>query len=215
MKRFLLIACWIICSASGNYDCTRNFVQRLSALVIPYLDPTILVLRIFICDLCVISLIHSPREEIHSRIIAHVYSKRWPFVAARNSFSQEWNNEPSDEYGNLVKRDLTETVEQTEEDLPNRVFFYLYTRNNSDNPEQLFIDDVETLNNSNFDTEKETKIVTHGWRGSYTDRSCQLVLQGNAFIYPKIRIWIVTGPEWTKTLAKIINDEKVTRKSSH
>ncbi|OAD62834.1 Pancreatic lipase-related protein 1, partial [Eufriesea mexicana] len=116
------------------------------------------------------------------------------YVVARNTFNplikgiekdleavdalQEWNNGPDD--GNIVKRDLLtifETLQQTEEDLPNRVFFYLYTRNNKDNPQQLHIDDVETLNNSYFDAQKPTKFVTHGWRSSSDAPACQLILK--------------------------------------
>ncbi|XP_017765770.1 PREDICTED: uncharacterized protein LOC108554869 [Eufriesea mexicana] len=129
MKTFLLIACWIICSATA-----RNTFNPL------------------------IKGIEKDLEAVDAL--------------------QEWNNGPDD--GNIVKRDLLtifETLQQTEEDLPNRVFFYLYTRNNKDNPQQLHIDDVETLNNSYFDAQKPTKFVTHGWRSSSDAPACQLILK--------------------------------------
>lgn len=87
----------------------------------------------------------------------------------------------ADDSSNLVKRDLRisfETLGQTQKDLPNRVFFYLYTRKNPKVPQKLIIDDVQTLKKSNFDIHKETKIVTHGWTNSYLSPSCQLILQG-------------------------------------
>ncbi|XP_017765759.1 PREDICTED: pancreatic triacylglycerol lipase-like [Eufriesea mexicana] len=92
---------------------------------------------------------------------------------------QAWDRDLSDDNDNLVKRDLSsilpEKLEQTEKDLPNRVFFYLYTRNSTNEPQKLFIDDVETLKKSHFNVNKETKIVTHGWRNDYTSASCQLI----------------------------------------
>lgn len=87
-----------------------------------------------------------------------------------------------DDHGNLIKTNtlsvLHETLEETERDLPNRVSFYLYTRKNPKEPQQLFVDDVQALNNSYFDMNKETKIVAHGWRIDHNNQFFTPIQEG-------------------------------------
>ncbi|KAK9310005.1 hypothetical protein QLX08_000488 [Tetragonisca angustula] len=70
-----------------------------------------------------------------------------------------------------IRVDLEEfippTVEQTQRNLPNTVFFYLYTRNNTSNYQQLNVNDENTLRNSNFNVSKNTAIYVHGWMSDY------------------------------------------------
>lgn len=82
---------------------------------------------------------------------------------------------------------IFETLWQTQQQLPNRVFFYLYTRANDIVPQQLYIGDIDTLQNSNFDMRKETKIVTHGWLSSWQSDSCTLVRDGMHSFLKKFR----------------------------
>ncbi|XP_065364464.1 phospholipase A1 VesT1.02-like [Calliphora vicina] len=48
------------------------------------------------------------------------------------------------------------------------VKFYLYTKNNPKTPQQLLVNNVESVKISNFNKAHQTKILIHGWRGSYT-----------------------------------------------
>ncbi|XP_053984240.1 pancreatic lipase-related protein 2-like [Hylaeus volcanicus] len=75
-----------------------------------------------------------------------------------------------DDDGNPVLLDLNlgypETLSETERDLPNRVFFYLYTRDNKNDSQQLYPNDTTSLKSSNFDPTKETIFLIHGWMSS-------------------------------------------------
>ncbi|XP_053985508.1 pancreatic triacylglycerol lipase-like [Hylaeus volcanicus] len=81
-----------------------------------------------------------------------------------------------DDNENLITMDLElndpESVERTKEDLENRVFFYLYTRENPKDFEQLKVDDIDMLKRSKFDASKPTKFITHGWINSYMSKAC-------------------------------------------
>ncbi|XP_071507353.1 pancreatic lipase-related protein 2-like [Diadema antillarum] len=48
--------------------------------------------------------------------------------------------------------------------------FYLYTRRNRYTPYELFRTDVDNIRNSNFDPQKRTKILTHGYLGNYEEQ---------------------------------------------
>ncbi|XP_037935734.1 pancreatic lipase-related protein 2-like [Teleopsis dalmanni] len=48
------------------------------------------------------------------------------------------------------------------------VKFYLYTQSNPNTPDQLYIDDIESVKSSHFEKSRLTKILIHGWGGSYT-----------------------------------------------
>ncbi|XP_055859355.1 phospholipase A1 VesT1.02-like [Episyrphus balteatus] len=50
---------------------------------------------------------------------------------------------------------------------PVKVEFYLYTRNNPDEPDQLLLDDVDSLKNSNFNKKHPTRFIIHGWQNDY------------------------------------------------
>ena len=63
-----------------------------------------------------------------------------------------------------------ETLPQTQKDLPNRVFFYLYTRDNPTDGQRLNVNDTDTLQNSNFNVSKYTLIFAHGYNAYYTDQ---------------------------------------------
>ncbi|CAD1472338.1 unnamed protein product, partial [Heterotrigona itama] len=71
-----------------------------------------------------------------------------------------------------------ETVEETQKDLPNRVFFYLYTRNNPSDGQKLNVNDKVTLQNSNFNISKYSAILVHGWMSNYKD----FIAAKNAFL---------------------------------
>ena len=73
---------------------------------------------------------------------------------------------------------LPETVQQTQEDLPNRVFFYLYTRDNPSDGQRLNVNDTDTLQNSNFNVSKYTVIYFHGWMVNYTYQSATVIRDG-------------------------------------
>ncbi|KAF3430034.1 hypothetical protein E2986_11354 [Frieseomelitta varia] len=63
---------------------------------------------------------------------------------------------------------LFPTLGETQKNLPNTVFFYLYTRNNPTNSQRLNVGDENTLRNSNFNVSKNTLIYAHGWMANYT-----------------------------------------------
>ncbi|XP_055916671.1 phospholipase A1 VesT1.02-like [Eupeodes corollae] len=48
-----------------------------------------------------------------------------------------------------------------------KVMFYLYTQESPDEPEEIFIDDIESLENSNFNSAHETRIIIHGYLNTY------------------------------------------------
>ncbi|XP_053984239.1 phospholipase A1 VesT1.02-like [Hylaeus volcanicus] len=81
-----------------------------------------------------------------------------------------------DDFGNIVKIDMNlddpETLEETKKDLRKRVSFYLYTKATPNNPEKLYVDDVNTLKKSHFNPQKQTVIITHGWMNSYKSQAC-------------------------------------------
>ena len=54
----------------------------------------------------------------------------------------------------------------------------MFTRKNPNVPQQLMLDNFESMNISNFDAKKSTKFMTHGWLGNYLKRSCILVKDG-------------------------------------
>ncbi|XP_046750691.1 pancreatic triacylglycerol lipase-like [Diprion similis] len=81
-----------------------------------------------------------------------------------------------DDDGNL--REITdeegdeESLTKTEIVLPERVFFYLYTKANRKSSQEIYIGDDDTLDNSNWDSSRPTRIVIHGWINSYKSSIC-------------------------------------------
>ncbi|XP_043267034.1 inactive pancreatic lipase-related protein 1-like [Venturia canescens] len=56
--------------------------------------------------------------------------------------------------------------------LDNRVFYRLYTRKNPKEYQPLWIDDQSSLSRSNFNADKPTHFVTHGWINSGDSPAC-------------------------------------------
>ncbi|KOC62000.1 Pancreatic lipase-related protein 1, partial [Habropoda laboriosa] len=89
-----------------------------------------------------------------------------------------------DDNGNVVPLNTSETnpetLEETQDKLKSSIFFYLHTKKTVDNPELLYLNNVDSVKNSHFDPKKETKFVTHGWMNSRNSPSCTLVV--SAFV---------------------------------
>ncbi|KAI4504108.1 hypothetical protein M0802_000579 [Mischocyttarus mexicanus] len=68
-----------------------------------------------------------------------------------------------------------ETEEETLRDLHNRVFFYLYTKNNYKNPDGITINDQESLKKSDINFKRPTRFITHGWINSRNSKACTLI----------------------------------------
>lgn len=64
------------------------------------------------------------------------------------------------------------------EDLKNHVFFFLYTKENPNEPKPLYVNDDDALTNSNFDFSKPTRFITHGWMNSRNSKACTLIRDG-------------------------------------
>ncbi|XP_017879823.1 phospholipase A1-like [Ceratina calcarata] len=74
----------------------------------------------------------------------------------------------------VLSKDYPETMKETEKNLHERVLFHLSTRAKNTS-EQLYLDDVGTLEKSQFDPNKETKFITHGWFSSCNVDACLLI----------------------------------------
>nr|XP_033322500.1 phospholipase A1 VesT1.02-like [Megalopta genalis] len=91
---------------------------------------------------------------------------------------QEENNlDPKDELvtnpENVKAPD--ESLEHTQRDLDNRVFFFLYTKDNPIEGQRLYVGDDDALQKSNFNFSRPTKFVTHGWINTVKDGAVALV----------------------------------------
>ncbi|XP_046821663.1 endothelial lipase-like [Vespa crabro] len=75
----------------------------------------------------------------------------------------------------LYAEEDAESEKDTLKDLHNRVFFYLYTINNRKEPDVISINDLESLKKSNFNFNRSTQIITHGWINSHNSDSCILI----------------------------------------
>lgn len=85
-----------------------------------------------------------------------------------------------DDNENLVKLTLDDDVESLTEtgmDITNRVFFFLYTKNNPIS-KTLYINDKDVLKNSSFDPTKPTRFIIHGWMNSQSSSACLLIRDG-------------------------------------
>ncbi|XP_078038270.1 uncharacterized protein LOC144470691 [Augochlora pura] len=90
---------------------------------------------------------------------------------------EDENLDPNDE---LVTNPVNakapnESLEHTQRDLDNRVFFFLYTKDNPIEGQRLYVDDDDALQKSNFNFSKPTKFVTHGWINTVKDGAVALV----------------------------------------
>ncbi|KAM0729937.1 Pancreatic lipase-related protein 2 [Formica fusca] len=83
-----------------------------------------------------------------------------------------------DDNENLVKLTLDDDMEnlyETQMDIANRVFFFLYTKKNPTIPRTLYVNDKDSLKYSNFDPTKPTRFITHGWMNSRSSLACFLI----------------------------------------
>lgn len=71
-----------------------------------------------------------------------------------------------------------ESLDETSKDLANRVFFFLYTKDNPSRPQPLYLDNDNALRKSNFNPEKPTRLITHGWMNSGDSSACTLIRDG-------------------------------------
>nr|XP_003700218.1 PREDICTED: pancreatic triacylglycerol lipase-like [Megachile rotundata] len=60
----------------------------------------------------------------------------------------------------------------SEAELPNRVFFYLYTRSTWTNGEKLILGDANSVGRSHFSARRPTRFVIHGWQNSGQSKTC-------------------------------------------
>ncbi|XP_015439830.1 PREDICTED: pancreatic triacylglycerol lipase-like [Dufourea novaeangliae] len=64
-----------------------------------------------------------------------------------------------------------ETLQATQFDMPEHVFFHLYTKYNTEVSQPLNPNDTAGLRNTYFDARKPTKIITHGYQDSDMDEA--------------------------------------------
>lgn len=86
----------------------------------------------------------------------------------------------------LNAEENTESERDTMMDLHNRVYFYLYTANNRIYPDAISINDLESLKKSNFNFNRPTRIITHGWMNSHNSDSCILIRDGESSEFDEI-----------------------------
>lgn len=56
--------------------------------------------------------------------------------------------------------------------------YYFFFRNNPTVGQELFIDDLASVNNSFWNPKHPTRLVTHGWQGNGEGDSCTLIRDG-------------------------------------
>jgi pimeloyl-ACP methyl ester carboxylesterase len=83
-----------------------------------------------------------------------------------------------DDNENLVRLtldDVEENADGDDNEVANRVFFFLYKKDNPNNPKQFYVNDENALRDSGFDPAKPTRFVTHGWINSRNSVACTSV----------------------------------------
>lgn len=116
--------------------------------------------------------------KVHASITLLLFNTIFGVLASNNSSSNEFNGNDLyvfDGAGNLINLDMSIISDEpnvTDDDLPNKVFFYLYTRETGNVSQQLYIGNVTSLKDNHFDPKKLTKFVTHGWQSSCKDKVC-------------------------------------------
>ncbi|TGZ51575.1 hypothetical protein DBV15_11012 [Temnothorax longispinosus] len=83
-----------------------------------------------------------------------------------------------DDNENLVKLTLDDTGNDEDGDdgnIASRVSFFLYNKDNVNDPKPLYVNDEAALKNSNFDPAKPTRFITHGWTDSGKSPVCILI----------------------------------------
>lgn len=162
-------------SAQSPVSTIQNYFQRISTIVISYfVQPSIPVP--FLSDIIYnrgfinpeSEVILIPRDYRSSQLKISVECEIVTKVLKLREYFYWYVGTHLDVNNSTIRANTiklsNETTEETEKQLPNRELFYFYTKNNLEEPQQLFIDDVVTLNNSNVDMQRQTKFVTHGWR---------------------------------------------------
>jgi hypothetical protein len=93
---------------------------------------------------------------------------------------------PTDD-GTLVKGYLEGSPKGVEAD-ERDVRFYLYTKNNPNNPQELWIDNLDALRNSHFDSTAPVKIVSHGFSSSSVGGSAGAVKSAYVSALSKVNV---------------------------
>ncbi|XP_023935424.2 lipoprotein lipase-like [Bicyclus anynana] len=72
-----------------------------------------------------------------------------------------------DDYGDSLVLNFSKILDDTEDFIVGDAYFYLYTRNNNNNPENLTIPEIdEPIQSVYFNKSNDIRILTHGWRTS-------------------------------------------------
>lgn len=88
------------------------------------------------------------------------------------------------DHGELVELTLGEQSgviameDDLDSNLDDHVFYRLYTRKNPKEYHPLWINDKSSLSRSNFDADKPTHFVTHGWVNTGDSPACTTVRDG-------------------------------------
>ncbi|XP_033322501.2 pancreatic triacylglycerol lipase [Megalopta genalis] len=87
-----------------------------------------------------------------------------------------------------------ETWEEKKKDLRKQISFYLYTKANPTDGQQLYVGDVDALKGSNFNFSRPTKFLTHGWINTVKDDAVSLIRDA----YLKHGDYNIIGIDWSK-----------------
>lgn len=93
-----------------------------------------------------------------------------------------------------VRKGLLKFINETDLDLSENIRFFLYSRNDIDNSEQLMLNNETLINDSNYEVKKPTIFVVHGWQGFYTTNSSQTVKNGKFFIFTLSKNFTILWP---------------------
>ncbi|CAK9814362.1 Pancreatic triacylglycerol lipase (Fragment) [Anthophora quadrimaculata] len=125
---------------------------------------------LFVCTVTAVPVIEDREENAENTIETT--------LTGFNPFQELFMFDDNDKIVPLITTESNpETLEETKRNLSQRIFFLLYTRETANTPEQLRLDDVETLEKSHFDPKKETKFITHGWINSPNSQACTLIVE--------------------------------------
>ena len=84
-----------------------------------------------------------------------------------------------DKYDYVVKfNDDSDTSTNFKDDIK----FLLYTNNDTDKFEKLWLEDENSLKRSFYKVSRPTKFVTHGWKNNYLGKNCFTVRKGNPIL---------------------------------
>ncbi|XP_076392737.1 pancreatic lipase-related protein 2-like [Megachile rotundata] len=63
----------------------------------------------------------------------------------------------------------------SENNYPNLILFYLYTNDRCNDSVQIYVGDTDSVRRGQFDPEKPTVFIIHGWANSYLSRICEYI----------------------------------------